>query len=155
MPAIAHCVQCGGGLRQVLANDARIADLLVAKRKLVMGKTDRACVVRELRMFECSRVQSDRARLLAACKCDAAVKSPGVRKTRIGYLFTKSVWRPAECRGGLSEIILKKPCLGQRRADAQLVVAAERAAPEHPLKQGRDLIPAAALEGSGNAGEGR
>ena len=83
------------------------------------------------------------------------MKSPGVREAGVGDLFAKSVWRAAEHRGGLGQVILKKPCLGQRRTDAQLVVAAERAAPEHPLKQGRDLIPAAALEGSGNTGEGR
>ena len=76
--AIANGVQCRGGLCQMLANDAGIADLLVTERQLVVRETDRARIVRELGVFERTRVKSDRARLLAACECDPAVQPPRI-----------------------------------------------------------------------------
>jgi hypothetical protein len=41
-----------GRLREMLANDARVADLLVAERELVVRETDRSGFVRQLRMFQ-------------------------------------------------------------------------------------------------------
>ena len=111
-------------------------------------------VVRELGVFERARVQSDRARLFASRKRDAAVQPPGIGETCVGNLFAQRVRRTAEHRGCLRQIILKKPRFGQRGPDAQLVVATQRAGPQHPLKQGRHLISAAAFEGRGDARQG-
>ncbi len=76
--AIAGGVQRRGGLCQMFANDAGIADLLVAERQLVVCETDRARIVRELGVLERTCVKSDRARLLASCECDTAVQPPRI-----------------------------------------------------------------------------
>ena len=57
---VANGVKCGGGFRQVFANDAGIADLFVAERELVVRKANRSRVMRQLGMLECARVQRDR-----------------------------------------------------------------------------------------------
>ena len=88
-------------------------------------------VVRELGVLERARVQSDRARLFASRERDAAVKPPECGETCVGDLFAQGVRRTAERRGCLSQIVLKQPGLGQRGSDAQLVLAAERAGPQH------------------------
>ncbi len=50
--AIACGVQRRRGLGEMLADDARIADLLVAERELVVRQADRSRVVRELGMLQ-------------------------------------------------------------------------------------------------------
>ena len=52
MAAIAGGVQRGCGFGQVLADDAGIADLLVAEGQLVMREADRARVVRQLGVLQ-------------------------------------------------------------------------------------------------------
>ena len=47
---IAGSMKRRGGFSEVLANDARIANLLVAERELVMRKTNRSRLVSELGM---------------------------------------------------------------------------------------------------------
>ena len=79
--AIANGMQGGGGLCQMLANDAGIADLLVTERQLVVRETDGARIVRELGVFERTRVKSNRARLFASRERDAAVQPPGIGET--------------------------------------------------------------------------
>ena len=80
----------------MLANDARVADLLVAERELVVREADRAGVVRELGMLERARVQRDGARLFAARERDATVQPPRVRQARVRDLSRKGVGRPAK-----------------------------------------------------------
>ena len=52
VPAIAGGVERRGRFGQVVANDAGVADLLVAERELVVGEPDRPRVVGQLGMFE-------------------------------------------------------------------------------------------------------
>ena len=59
--AIAGGVQRRCGFGQVLADDARVADLLVAERQLVVREADRARVVRELGVLQRAGVQRDGA----------------------------------------------------------------------------------------------
>ena len=76
VPAIPGGVQGRGGLRQMVAEDSRVADLLVTEGELVLRETDGAGVVGKLGVFERARMQCDCPRLLAARERDAAVKPP-------------------------------------------------------------------------------
>ena len=114
MAAIAGGVQRGGGFGQVVADDAGVADLLVAERQLVMGEADGARVVRELGVLQRARMQRDGARLLAAREGDPAVQAPQRRELRVGDRLAHRVGRPAERRGGLA----RSSCSSQASASA-------------------------------------
>ena len=58
--AIAGRVEGGGGLGQMLTDDARFTDLLVAEGEFVVGQTDGTRVVREFGVLERAGVQRDR-----------------------------------------------------------------------------------------------
>ncbi len=58
MAAIAGGVQRRRGFGEVLADDAGVADLLVAEGELVVREADRARVVRELGVLQRARVQA-------------------------------------------------------------------------------------------------
>jgi hypothetical protein len=60
MTTVTNGVQRGGRFRQMLADDAGIADLLVAKGKLVMRETNRTRVVCKLGVLQGSCVKGDR-----------------------------------------------------------------------------------------------
>ena len=79
---IAGGVQRRRGLRDVLADDRRVADLLVAEPELVVREADRLGVVRLLRVPQRAAEQRDGARLVAFRKRDAAVKPPECREQR-------------------------------------------------------------------------
>src|ERR1051326_4160998 len=96
MPAVAGRVKRGRRLGEMLADDPRIADLLVAERQLVMGEADRARVVRELRVLQRAGVKRDGARLLATGVRDAPMQAPQDRQLRIANRFAKRVRRAAE-----------------------------------------------------------
>ena len=76
MTSIAGRVQRRRRFREMVADDARVADLLVAEGQLVVGKTDRARVVRELGVLQRARMQRDRPRLLALGVRDPAMQAP-------------------------------------------------------------------------------
>ena len=63
---VASGMEGGGGLSDVLAHDGVVADLAVAQSQLVVGETDGARVVGDLRLLERPSVERNRARLLAA-----------------------------------------------------------------------------------------
>ena len=81
---IAGGVKRGRGFGEVIADDARVADLLVAEGQLVVRETDRAGVVRELRVLQRARVERNGARLLAAGERNASVQAPQGRELRFG-----------------------------------------------------------------------
>ena len=60
----------------MLANDPRIADLLVTERELVVGQANGSRIVRELGMFQGAGMQRDCPRLLTPGMSDTAVQSP-------------------------------------------------------------------------------
>ena len=155
VPAIAGRVQSRSGLGQVLSNDARVADLLVTERQLVMGESDGAGLVRELSMLQGTGMQRDGARLFAAREGDPAMQPPQRRQLRVWNRIPQRIGRPSEYRGGLHEIVLEEPGFGQRGADRELVFARERTRPEAGRQQVGRFGPAAAIEGRVCAAERR
>ena len=143
---IAGGVQGGRRLRQVLADDAGVADLFVAKGELVVGEADGARIVRQLGMLQGARVQRDRTRLLAAGEGDAAVQTPERRDLRVGNLLAQGVGRAAEDGRRLYEVVLQQPGFGQRGADDEFVFTIDRAAAQHRPQNLGSLGPAAAFE---------
>src|SRR6188508_3398866 len=93
---VADSMKSRGRLRQVLTNDARVANLLVAKGELIVSKTDRARVMRALGMLQRSCMERDRTRLFTARERDATVQSPQVGKPGVGDLFFERVRRTAK-----------------------------------------------------------
>ena len=78
MPAVSRRVQCRSCLGEVLPDDARIADLLVALCELIVRKADGPGGVCELGVFQGPRMQGDGARLIATGKGEAPVEAPHV-----------------------------------------------------------------------------
>ena len=76
MTSIACGVKRRCGLGQMFANDARIADLLVTERELVMREADRPRFVGELGVLQGAGVQRDRAGLLAPGMGNPTVQTP-------------------------------------------------------------------------------
>jgi len=100
-------------------------------------------------------VHGDGARLLAPLECQPAVQPPQRRELSVGDLFAERVGRAPESGGGLNQIVLQQPCFGQRRANTQLVLTAERPGPQNGRQQLRGFRPAAAFECGKSAGESR
>src|SRR5215510_10049945 len=101
----------------MLADDSRIADLLVTERELVMREADGARIVRQLGVLQRTCMKGDGARLLAARVRDAAMQSPQRGKERITDWLAQRVGWTAQRGGSLGEVVLKQPCLGERRAN--------------------------------------
>ena len=116
--SIAGGVQRRCGFGEVLADDARIADLLVAEGQLVVGETDGARFVRELGVLQRARVQRDRARLLALGVRDAAVQPPRASRA------ARRRFAPGACPAAgqapwlPGQVVLQQPGFGQRGPDA-------------------------------------
>ena len=89
MTAVASRVEGGRRFGEVIADDARIADLLVAARQLVVTEADGARIVRTFGVFQRARVQRDRARLLSPSKSHAAVQAPQRRQSSVGHGVSK------------------------------------------------------------------
>ncbi len=134
MPPIAGRVQRGRGFRQVLADDARVAHLLVGKRQFVVGEADRARIMSEVGMLERARMERNRPRLLAARERQPAMQPPQCGKLAIGNLVAERVGRTAERGGGLSQVILQQPGFGERRPNAQFVLFTQRSWPQNRRK---------------------
>ena len=80
VPAVAGGVKRRRRLRDVLADDGGVADLAVAEAELVVGKADRARVVRPLGLLEGRVRKRDAARGLAAGDSQPAVHAPQLRQ---------------------------------------------------------------------------
>src|SRR5207237_10038116 len=70
-------------------------------------------------------------RWLARRMREGAVRPPQHGKLCIAERFAKRIRRAAERRGGLRQVVLEQPCLGERRADGNLVPARECARTEY------------------------
>src|SRR5688572_28649981 len=125
MAPVARRMQRGSGFGQMVPEDARIADLLVAERELAVGESDGARVVRELRVLERPCMQRDRARLFAPRKRQPAVQAPQPRQAGVADWFADRGWA-AESGSGLREVVLQQPGFRQRRANGDFVLAGER-----------------------------
>ena len=79
---VARCMERRCGFGDVLADDRRVADLLVAVAELVVGEADGFGIVRLFGMTQRAAEQRDRAGLVAFRKRDAAMKPPERRKQR-------------------------------------------------------------------------
>ena len=118
VPAVARRVQRRRRLRDVLADDRRVADLPVAEAELVVGEADRARVVRALRLLQRAGQERDAARRLAARDRQLAVQPPELRQP--GRVEPLALFgRIAQRFGRLTDVVLQEPGLGQRAANLQ------------------------------------
>src|SRR5262249_11791507 len=111
--AIAGGVQGGRRLADVLAHDRDVADLAIALAEFVVREANRAGIVSEFSLFQSPAVQRNRAGLITACRCEAAVESPESRQAAGGYRFAQRLGSASQRSRGLVEIILQKPRFGQ------------------------------------------
>ena len=132
MPPVARGVQRRCGRCQVLPDDRRIADLPVAERQLVLGKTDGPGIVRPLRKAQGFGEKRDAAGWLATGGGHAAVHAPEVRQSGwIGPL--PRIGRSPKGLSRLPEVVLEQPGFRQGRPNPDLVL------PEQPwLAKGAD-----------------
>jgi hypothetical protein len=137
IPAIARGVQSRRRLRNVLADDRGIADLLVTETKLVMGKADGFRIVRELCLAQGAAEESDCARLIALGERDAAVDAPKRGKKRWRQIVALG-WT-AQSRHGLDHVVGKQPRLGKRATQADLILVFEAGGLER-LRQHGDCV---------------
>ena len=128
MPPVAGGVQRRRRLRDVLAHDGGVADLLVAEPEFVVGEADGPGVVRQLGVLQRAAQQRDGARLIAAGERDAAVQPPQRRQLRRRQRVAHRVGRAAEHGAGLAEVVAEQPRFGQRAPEGQLVLAREAGA---------------------------
>ena len=100
----------------MLADDRRVADLPVADPQLVVGEADGARIVRALGQFQRPRQERDAAGRLAAGERDSPVHAPEIRQSG-GIQPLTAFGLRAERRGGLFDIVLKQPGLGEGGPD--------------------------------------
>src|SRR5690349_80911 len=155
MTPIAGGVQRRRGFGEMVANNAGVADLFVTKRELVVGETNGARVVGELRVFQRPHVQRNRARLFAAGKGQTAVQAPEGCQAGVGEWFADGVRRASQRRRGLRQVVLQQPGGGQPRPNGRLVVFVEGAGAQQRREQLRGFGAAPTVEGDVRAAEGR
>ena len=151
MPAIAGGVQCRCSFGEVIADDAGVADLLVADRELVVRQTDGPRLVRQFGVFQGARMERDGAGLLTAREGDAPMQTPERGELRVSDALAQRVRWTAEDRGSLDEIILQQPRLGQGGTNRQLIWTRERTTSEQRQQQLRGLAATPTLEGGGGS----
>ena len=153
---VAGGVQRRRRLGEMVADDARVADLLVAERQLVVGEANGARIVRELGVLQRARVQRDGARLLAARERDPAVQAPERRELRVGERLAHRVGRAAE-RGGC--LRRGRPAAARRRSSAARTASSSSRLSEPERSSGvrswAASVAAPALEGGVGPAEHR
>ena len=123
MTSIASGMKRRCGLGEMFANDARIADLLVTERELVVRQTDRSRFVGELGVLQGAGMERDRAGLLATGMGNSTVQTPQRRKLCIRNALLERVRRPAQGAGRLLQVVLKKPGFGERASNCEFILA--------------------------------
>ena len=99
-------------------------------------------------------MQRDRARLLAPGMGNTTVQSPQRRKLCIGDALLQGVRRPAQCGGGLLQVVLKEPGFGQRAANCEFILAIQRARPQQGNQMGDGVGTPPTLQCRIRPGEG-
>jgi hypothetical protein len=150
---VARGVQRGGRLGQVFPEDARVANLPVAQRQLVVRQSDRPRVARQLREFERAGVEGDRARLVPLAEREPAVQPPQRRHRGVGQLFLERFRGAAQRQRGLAEVVGQQIALGEADANRDLVVPGKAARSVQGLEGLNGLQPAPALERRARAGQ--
>ena len=123
--AVARGMQRRRRLRDVLADDRRVADLLVAEPELVVREADGFGIVRQLGLAQRAAEQRDRARLVALGKRDAAMQPPERREERGRKIVARRIGRPSKRRGRLRDVVAHQPGLGERASEADFVFVLE------------------------------
>ena len=121
--SVARRVKGRRGLCEMLANNRRVTDLSIAERKLVVGESDGARIVRRVCVLQRATLKSDGSRLVTARGSDAPVQSPQRRESRRRHGVAEGVRRAAEHRGRLVDIVLQQPRFGESGAHSQFFVA--------------------------------
>ena len=124
--SLAGGMQGGGRRVDVVADDGELADLLVADAEFVVRQADGARVVRQFRLLQGAAEQRDGARLVGPKKRHAAMEPPQRREAHRFDALAQDIGRPAKRCAGLLEVILQEPRFGERGANRELVVAAQR-----------------------------
>jgi hypothetical protein len=132
-------------LRDVLSDDGRVADLAVAQAQLVMGKPDRAGVMRPFGGRQGFREQGDPARRLAACGGEPTVHPPAVGEFG-GVQPLARLGGTPDGLGGLTQIVLQEPGFGQRAPDLDVFLARQPGPLQRPQQQVDGLGPAPLFE---------
>ena len=123
VPAISGCMERGGGLRNVLPDDGRVAHLTIAGGQVEMGEPDAARVMSNLGMLERPPAEGNRSRLIAAGERQPAVETPQRREPRCGDRVAERVGWTAERSGGLFQVVLQQTRFCERRSDGELVLS--------------------------------
>lgn len=155
MTPIAGRVQRGRRFGEVIADDTRVPDLVVAERQLVVGEADGAGLVGELGVLQGARVERNGPGLLALGIRKPAVQTPQRRELAVRDALLKGVGRPSKRRGSLNQVVLQQPGLSQGGADGQFVFAIERTGSQQRDQVWRGVGPASPLQGRVRARERR
>ncbi len=142
---VADGVQGRGRLRQVLADNGRVADLPIAQAQFEVREADGSRVVRAFGGLTRFGEEGDAARRLAARRRETAVHPPEIGKAgRVESL--PRLGRTPQGLGRLADVVLQQPGLGQRAADLNLLLAPQPGPLQHPNEQGRRVCAAALVE---------
>ena len=143
MPAIADGVQSRRRLRQVLADDRRVANLPVTEAELEVGEADRPRIVGTLGRLEGSGKKGDPARGLATRRRQPAVHPPKIGRPRRVESFPR-FGRAPERLDGLADVILQQPGVRQGAAKLDLLLTPKAWLLERPDEE-RGRLRATAL----------
>jgi hypothetical protein len=136
MSPIAGRMEGRCSLGDVLVNNRHVADMAIAEAKLVVGEPDGARIVGALRLLERLGEEGYTAGRLSACDRKATVHSPQIREPG-GAQALSAHRRRTKRFGRLTHIVLKKPSLGQRAPDLDLLVTMEAGLAQGSDEKGR------------------
>jgi hypothetical protein len=111
-----------------------------------MGEADRTRIVRQLGVFQRTRVKRNCARLFAACVGDATMKPPQPGEQRVAERFAERIGGAPERRRGLREVVLKEPRFGEGRTNGDFVLARQGAGTQHRREELHRIGAAPAFE---------
>jgi len=131
----------------VLAHDRHLADLSIAETELVMGKSDRAGIVRPVGLAQGLGEKRDTARRLAARDRETAMYPPKVGQAGRVKPFA-SFRRSPQRLGSPAHIVLQQPGFGECAADLNVFVAVKTRLSKAADQQGRCFGPHSSLEGA-------
>src|SRR5712691_3769203 len=125
IPTIAGGMKSRRRLGDMLADDRRIANLLVTVPELVMREPDGFRIVRELGLTKRPAEQRDGPRLIAFRKGNTSMQAPERGEQRGRKHVARGIGGTAERGGGLRDFVGKQPSFGERATQGDLVLAFE------------------------------